>query len=413
MRFAEGVRGAFDTLRAYPLRAFLTVFGTLTGVAFLVAVISILQGMSRYVESNLIGRFYGYNTVSIRREPPPELAASATERRSRSRFAALTLDDAEWLETRMRTPGLLSAEWSGTADGAVPGGRKLDKVMLSGGTANYFDVRGVRVAEGRPFTGREAERGLAVAVIGGEVADRLFPGTSAVGKRLLFAGISYRVVGVLARQGKLFTISLDRVAVVPARSPLNGIATPRDQVESIAFRVGDRSLLAGAMAEAEGWMRVRKRLRPAQRNEFSVTTSQRALAAWAKVSRVLMVAIPGLVAISLLVSGVVIMNIMLVSVAERTYEIGVRKALGARSRDILLLFVVEAATLSGVGGALGVGMGLAVTGLIAVYSPLPAEVAPWSAVLGLVLGIGVGMVAGVYPARRASRLDPAVALAQE
>ncbi|CAA9347450.1 MAG: ABC-type antimicrobial peptide transport system, permease component [uncultured Gemmatimonadetes bacterium] len=413
MRFAEGVRGALETVRAYPMRAFFTVFGTLTGVAFLVAVITILEGMSHYVQTSLIGRFHGYNTVSIRREPPAALGESEGERRSRSRHLPLTLDDARWLAERMSTPGVLSAEWTASADARTPGGRKVEKVGLSGATASHFHVRAARVAEGRPFSENEAERGLPVAVIGRDVADRLFPGASALGRRVVFMGIPYRVVGVLARQGKLFTFSMDRIAIVPARSPLNGVATPRDRVEVISFRVAHGSLLPPALAEAEGWMRVRKRLRPAQPNEFSVTTSARALAAWGKVSRVLMVAVPGLIGISLLVAAAVIMNIMLVSVSERTYEIGVRKALGARARDIRLLFLVEAATLSGLGGVLGVVAGLGLAAAVAALSPLPARVAPWSAVLGLLLGIGVGVVAGVYPATRAARLDPVTALGHE
>ncbi|HEX7241164.1 MAG TPA: ABC transporter permease, partial [Longimicrobiaceae bacterium] len=269
MRFAEGVRGAFDTIRAYPLRAFFTIFGTLTGVAFLVAVITILQGMSSYVETRVIGRFYGHNTVTVRRAPPRDLAASATERRARSRYHRLTLDDARWLEERMRTPGAVSAAWSAST-AAASGGRKLSGVTVSGATPGHFYVNGIGIAEGRPFTDHEAERGLPVVVIGRDVADRLFPGASAPGRRVLLAGLPYRVVGVLARQGKLFTVSLDRTAIVPARSPLNGVATPRDVVEVISFKVPRSALLPAAMAEVEGWMRLRKRLRPGEENEFSV-----------------------------------------------------------------------------------------------------------------------------------------------
>lgn len=413
MRVAEGFRGAWDTIRAYPLRAFFTVFGTLAGVCFMVAVITLLEGMSGYVETNVIGRFYGYNTVTVRRAPQGDLVASAGELRSRSRNAPLTLDDAAWLEARMRTPGALAAGWTGSASAGTAGGRTLEKVRVTGTGASHFAVQSLRVAEGRPFSEREAERGLAVAVIGSDVAARLFPRGRAVGRRVLLRGSPYRVVGVLAKQGKLFTLSMDKTAVVPARSPLNGVLTPRDVVDVIAFKVPDGRFLRPALAEVEGWMRVRKRLRPADADEFTVTTSERALAAWGKVARVMMVAVPGLIGISLVVGAMVISNIMLVTVSERTYEIGLRKAMGARSRDILLLFLVEAGTLSGLGGVLGVGAGFALAGLVSAVSPLPAEVAPWSIVLGLLLGIGVGVVAGVYPASRAARLDPITALGHE
>jgi putative ABC transport system permease protein len=413
MRVVEGFRGAWDTIRNYPMRAFFTVFGTLAGVSFMVAVITLLQGMSGYVERNVIGRFYGYNTVSVRRAPDRDLVASAGEMRSRSRSAPLTLDDAAWLEARMRTPGTLSAGWSGSGAAASTTGRKLEKVRITGTTPSHFAVQGLKVAEGRPFSEREAERGLAVAVIGRDVADRLFPPGRAVGRRVILRGSPYRVVGVLEKQGKLFSFSMDKTATVPARSPLDGVLNQRGVVDVIAFKVADGKHLRPALAEVEGWMRVRKRLRPADADEFDVTTSERALKAWGKVARVMMVAVPGLIGISLVVGAMVILNIMLVTVSERTYEIGLRKALGARSQDILFQFLVESATLSGMGGLLGVGAGFALAALVSFFSPLPAQVAPWSVALGLFLGIGVGVVAGVYPASRAARLDPVVALGHE
>lgn len=413
MHMADGVRGAFGTLRAYPLRAFFTVLGTLVGVAFLIAVVTILEGMSRYVETRLIGRFFGYNTVTLSRLPPAEAVAGQAERRSWSRNAPLTLEDAGWMAERMRTPGVLSAGWTAAAPARAPGGRALGRVVISGTTATHFHVQGLHVAQGRPFSEREAERGLPVVVVGSEVAERLFPGQSAVGARVLLRGISYRVVGVLAPQAALFTLSMDRVAVVPARSPLNGVITPRGVVEAIQFKVPDARFLPAALAEAEGWMRVRNRLRPDEENAFSATTSSEAMAAWGRIARVLMVAVPGLIGISLVVGAVVIMNIMLVTVTERTYEIGLRKAVGARGRDILLQFLVESATLSGVGGVLGVLAGLALAALVTAVSPLPARVAPWSAVLGVLVGVGVGVVAGVYPASRAARMEPIAALGHE
>jgi len=412
MRLREGVRGAFDTIRAYPLRAFFTVFGTLVGVAFMVAVVTILEGMNGYVESNLIGRFLGYNTVTLRRAPDAE-GGGARERRALSRRQPLTLADARWLQERMRTPGVLSAGWSALTSASVAGARPLGNVQLSGVSATHFQVYSVSIAEGRPFSEREAERGVAVVVLGKEVARTLFRGRSALGGRVLLGGIPYRVVGVVAPRGSVFTLSMDRMAIVPARSPLNGVAAARDIAETISFKVPDRAFLPAAMSEVEGWMRARKRLRPFQENEFTVTTSERALAAWGRVSRVMMVAVPGLIGVSLVVGALVIMNIMLVTVTERTYEIGLRKAVGARRRDILFQFLVESATLAGFGGALGVAAGIALAALIAALSPLPMRVTPGAMAMGLALGIGVGVVAGVYPAVRAARLDPITALGHE
>ena len=168
-----------------------------------------------------------------------------------------------------------------------------------------------------------------------------------------------------------------------------------------------------AMADAEAIMRVRRHLRPRDADNFTLETADEVLDFWGKISRVLFVALPGLVAVSLVVGGIVIMNIMLMAVAERTREIGIRKALGARRRDILRQFLVEATTLSTVGAAGGVATGIALAGLVTAVTPLPASVAPWSLLVGVLLGAGVGVAAGVYPASRAARLDPIAALRQE
>jgi putative ABC transport system permease protein len=171
--------------------------------------------------------------------------------------------------------------------------------------------------------------------------------------------------------------------------------------------------MQAAMAEVEALMRARRGLKPGQENNFHLQTAEGALEGWKRISRVLFMALPGLVAISLVVGGIVIMNIMLMAVSERTREIGIRKALGAKRRDILAQFVVESATLSTVGAAFGIGAGISLAFVVRALTPLPAAVAPWSIFVGVGLGIFVGMVAGVYPATRASRLDPIVALRAE
>jgi putative ABC transport system permease protein len=221
------------------------------------------------------------------------------------------------------------------------------------------------------------------------------------------------VVGVLEERGSLFGQSLDNFAIAPARSPVQAITNPRGVVDAIIVQALDPDRLRDAQAEMEAVMRVRHGLRPTEENDFALETAEEAISFWDNISRILFVALPALVAVSLVVGGIVIMNIMLVSVMERTREIGVRKALGARRRDILAQVIIESATLSTVGAAVGVGLGLGFAAAVASATPLPAAVSGVWVTIGVLLGVGVGIAAGVYPASRASRLDPVDALRYE
>jgi putative ABC transport system permease protein len=221
------------------------------------------------------------------------------------------------------------------------------------------------------------------------------------------------VIGVLEERGSLFGQSLDNLAIAPARSPIQAVTNPRGVVDAIIIQTLDPALLRDAQIEVEGIMRTRRGLRPADEANFALETADEAISFWDNISRMLFLALPMLVSISLVVGGIVIMNIMLVSVMERTREIGVRKALGARRRDILLQVLIESTTLATIGAALGVALGLGLATGIASVSPLPAAVAPHWIALGVGMGMTVGIVAGVYPAARASRLDPVDALRYE
>jgi putative ABC transport system permease protein len=413
LQLREAVRLAFAMIRAHKLRAFFTVVGTVVGVTFLIAVITLIEGMNRYMEEDFAGQIYGFNTVMLRRVPSVQIDADAERWRAWGRRPRLTIHDAEWLEPRTEVPGTLAYSSDRGGQLAGPGGIVLDNVRVIGASATYFGIRDLDLEVGRAFSAHEAQRGVPVAVIGRDVADRLFERRNPLEKVVRIEGFPYRVIGVLEKQGSLFGMSLDQVVIAPARSALNGFVSPHDEVEEITFRVPDARYIGAAMADLEGLMRVRRRLRPGEPNDFEVETAAASLSFWTRISRVMMIALPGLVGISLVVGAVVIMNIMLVSVTERTREIGVRKALGARKRDIVLQFMVEAGTLSGIGGLIGIGLGIALAALVSSVSPIPAQVAPWSIALAIVLGVGVGLVAGVYPAARAAGLDPIAALRQE
>jgi len=413
MNLLEAVGTALTMIRAHKLRAFFTVLGTMMGVTFLIAVVTLITGMDAYMKEDFAGKVYGFNSVMLRQRPSVVMNVDEETWRAWQRRPRLTFDDAEWLEERIQTPGILSVSSEGGGQIEGPDGRLLENVRIVGVSASYFRARDMDVELGRVFSENEADRGVPLVVIGQDVADKLFEGLNPLDRTIRIYGFPYRIIGVLEKQGSLFGFSLDNGVMAPAKSRVNGYLNGVNEVDEISLKVPEARLVAPATAELEGLMRQRHRLRPGEPNTFEVETAEQSLAFWTRISQYMMIALPGLVGISLVVGAVVIMNIMLVVVTERTREIGLRKSLGARRRDILAQFMVEAGTLSGMGGAIGIGIGIGLAALVEMMSPVPARVSPLSIVLGILLGVGVGLVAGVYPAYRASRLDPIVALRHE
>jgi putative ABC transport system permease protein len=283
-------------------------------------------------------------------------------------------------------------------------------VEVIGATEQYFRIRNVEIARGRAFSSQEVSLGANVIIIGNDLAERFFPGVDPLGHTIRVVNDDFRIIGVAASQGSLFGQSLDKFAIAPYTSQMKKYVNPHKVVDAIIVKTDDLPSMRAAMADVEALMRSRRHLRPGEANNFHLETADDVLDFWGKISRVLYLALPMLVGISLVVGGIVIMNIMLMAVAERTREIGIRKALGARRRDILRQFVVEAATLSTAGALLGIVTGVALAKLVDATTPLPASISPLSILGGVLLGVGVGVVFGVYPASRAARLDPIAAL---
>jgi putative ABC transport system permease protein len=413
MRLIEAVGMALRTIRAQKLKSFFSLIGVLIGVTFLIAVVSIVQGMNRYMVDRFANTLIGANTFELRQRPSIVTGEVTDETwlawRRRPR---ISYSDADYVRDRIRTPATY-AKFCSDRVSVHYEGKVAKDIELVGTEASYFGIRNYQIEAGRAFTPQEVQNAQPVLVIGHELAEKLLPSIDPLGKVVQIGGLPYRIIGVVEKQGTLFGLSLDKFAIMPFNAPGRRLICPINILDALIVRTDDPTHMTLAMGEAEAIMRSRRALKPWQENNFAFQTAEGALGTWQKISRILFLALPGLVAISLVVGGIVIMNIMLMAVSERTREIGIRKALGARRRDILSQFVVESATLSAAGALLGIGFGLALAFVVNALTPLPAAVAPWSVVVGMALGIGVGIVAGVYPASRASRLDPIVALRAE
>ncbi|HEX9580978.1 MAG TPA: ABC transporter permease [Gemmatimonadales bacterium] len=412
MPFAEAIRLALRVLWSQKMKSGFSLVGVFIGVTFLIAVVSIVEGMNRYMTDRFAGTFFGVNTFHLRRFPaftddvPPET------RRVWRRRPRITETDAQVVADRVTLP--VTIAWQSTASATVQfRGRIATQIEITGASEKYFEIKNYGLERGRSFTAQEVRAGAPVVVIGHELAARMFDDLDPIGRELRIRETPYRVVGVVEPQGNLFGISLDKFAVAPYTSPVKRFTNPPGLVDAVMVRATSVNEMRLAMEQTEAVMRSRRGLRPSEDSNFALETSEGILDVWGKINTILLAALPGLVSISLVVGGIVIMNIMLMAVAERTREIGIRKALGARRRDIMRQFLVESATLAVVGALIGIGTGILLAEVVASSTPLPATVAPWSVLVGVLLGGGVGIAAGLYPASRASRLDPVDAMRHE
>jgi len=415
MQFFEAIRLALSTIREQKLKSFFTLLGVCIGVMFLIAVVSIVEGMGRYMEHDLIGKLIGVNSFELRHRPNIIMGdvdqSVFDEYRRRPR---LYHDDVLPVVEAL-APGThwaVSSEDNLKVSSRYSGGPRNARISAVEG--DWFAIKKFVVVEGREFTPQELEMGTPVVIVGPDIVKRLYPGISPIGRELRMGGLPYTVIGVLETQGSAFGLSFDNQVIAPWQAPVHRLLNRVPNIiDAIIIQVPTSSQVTDAQERARQVMRARHKLRPGQPDNFSLQTADSALEFWNKLKRYLVLAGIVLPAIGLVVGAIVIMNIMLVAVAERTREIGIRKALGATRSDILTQFLIEAATLSTVGAALGIALGIGLAELISAVSPLPATVAPWSIVVGVALGAGVGIISGVYPASRASLLDPIAALRQE
>ncbi len=402
----ESIRLALSSIWANKLRSLLTLLGNIVAVSSIITVVSLIQGMNATVSDAVVSDL-GADAFTIDRMGMIRNEDEADRARNNPR---ITMEEAEAIERF--SPYIQSVMSQANAGAAIAyGTTEIENVRIQGVAGDYADFSTFDAERGRMISPTEIDRSRPVVILGWEVADRLFGEAEPIDKVIRIRGVHFRVIGVSEKKGAIFGNSLDQFAVIPlgafrklfgARQSLQVMVRPRDP-----------AFVAVAKDDARVALRVARRLEPAEPDNFGIVSSDSVLDIYNQATAGIFAVLVGVVALSLVVGGIVIMNIMLMVVSERTREIGLRKALGAKRRDIMSQVLTESITLSLTGGIVGVAIGALAAAAISMATPLPATVQPWSVAIGVLITGVVGLFFGWYPARRASMLDPIEALRRE
>lgn len=406
--FLEAASVAFDSLKGNKLRSFLTLLGIILSTTTLIAVMSVIHGMDVYIANSASSMGTdGFRAVRMafvgRRDPKAFLKALQHN-------PQLSKEEYDFVKSRVT----LSREASVTVNRSVKvtyGTDLVDGVQLIGGESNWAVMTNTQIDVGRFITDVEDRRHMNVVFIGADFKERFFPGTDPVGKTVALDGMPFEVIGVAKAKGSVFGQSQDNFVTIPAETYFKIYGSRMGL--SYTFLAADRSQLEQAQDEVRMLMRSYRHLRPQEDDNFGMVSSDTLVSAWDQLTGTIAAAAVGIVSVFMVVGGVVIMNIMLAVVSERTREIGVRKSVGARRQDILNQFLVESSMLSGMGGLIGVSIAWTVAVIVRNFTPVPMDVPAKAVLIGVTLSAAVGLFFGIYPARRASRLDPIVALRSE
>ncbi len=405
-QFLESAKIALQAIWSNKLRSFLTLLGNIVAVTSIIAVVSLIQGMNGYVTDAILSDV-GADSFSVQRFPVTNSDEEFDKVRSNPR---ITVDDAAAIRRYSDNIAAVMAESS--APGEM---RYRDKVLAAvrvrGVSREYMFFSGFDMDRGRLISSTEIDRNRNVVVLGFDTAEKLFGPQDPLDKVVTIEGIHFRVLGVAEKKGSMFGRSQDEFAIVPLGSWMKLFGLRRGL--ELTVKPKSPEVLKAAMDDATVALRASRRLRAKQNDNFGMFTSDTLLAIYHSATNGIFAVLIGVVALSLVVGGIVIMNIMLMVVTERTSEIGLRKALGARRRDITWQILTESVTLSTIGGLVGILLGFIAAFIVTKLTPLPAAVEPWSIGVGLFITAGVGLFFGLYPAMRAARLDPIEALRKE
>jgi putative ABC transport system permease protein len=406
MNFLEGVRMALGAIRANVLRSFLTLLGIIIGITAIISVIAIINGLNLYVAENLSNFGPGVFVISKFGIISNHDKFMDALRRNRD----LKQDDARAIAQACDLAERVAVEVHSTQD-LKRGAEEVKEVDIGGIDPAIVDIEPYEVDQGRNLSEDENARAARVCFIGQDIVANLFGTVDPIGKKMRIRNQEFEVVGTAKKKGSVFGFSRDNFVKIPFNTFCKMLGAHRSVNISVKAPAGVP--LEESMDQARVVLRARHHLRYADDDDFGIVSAEGVNELWQNLTRTIFLVAIFVVGISLVVGGIVIMNIMLVSVIERTREIGVRKAIGARNRDIRLQFLVESVTLSCVGGAIGVSAAFALTWLMRTYSPLPASFPVWAPLLAFGMCALIGIFFGVHPARKAARLNPIEALRSE